>query len=274
LPRGIAGDLRRLAVPRVRSSGEVMSDSYTKLFSSITASTIVSEPLATRWLWVTMLAMADGNGDVHGSVPGLARIANITLAECETALACFLNPDAYSRTKDNDGRRIADIDGGWKLLNHAKYRRIRSAEERREYMREYMRNRRAQDAESKEPSKPERKLRLAESTEVTPPAPSPTPDKAIAQHAARFEDFWAAYPVKKGRAKAEAKWKSAKLDAIADRIIADVKRRLAEDRQWRDGYIPHGSTYVNGRGWEDAIEPAKAALAPRDDIPDFMRGMI
>lgn len=99
-------------------------------------------------------------------------------------------------------------------------------------------------------------------------------NKHIAQLAARFDDFWSVYPVKKGRATAERKWTAAKLDAIADTIIADVKRRMAEDRQWREGYIPHGSTYVNGRGWEDAIEAAKPLNGPADDMPDFMRGAI
>lgn len=103
-----------------------MSDTYTKLFSSITESTIVSEPVATRWLWVTMLAMADAGGCVYGSVPGLARRANITLAETEAALATFYAPDSYSRTKEHEGRRIEDIDGGWRLLNHGKYREMGS----------------------------------------------------------------------------------------------------------------------------------------------------
>jgi len=100
--------------------------------------------------------------------------------------------------------------------------------------------------------------------------------KALVQQAARFDEFWSAYPVKKGRAAAAAKWKSKNLDAIADTIIADVKRRLAEDRQWRDGYIPHGSTYVNGHGWEDAIEAARNSGAANgaDALPDFMRGAI
>jgi hypothetical protein len=110
-----------------------MSDTYTKLFRSITASTIVSEPLATRWLWVTMLSQADSSGCVWGSVPGLARLANITLQECEAALACFYAPDPYSRTQDHEGRRIEAIDGGWRLLNHAKYGAIRNEAERRSY---------------------------------------------------------------------------------------------------------------------------------------------
>lgn len=78
----------------------------------------------------------------------------------------------------------------------------------------------------------------------------------------RFEEFWAAYPVKKGKAAAEAKWKARKLDAIADRIIADVKLRATSDRQWLEGFIPHGSTYVNGKGWEDAIEGGRPATTP------------
>jgi hypothetical protein len=119
-----------------------MSDTYTKLFRSITASTIVSEPLATRWLWVTLLSQADGEGCVWASVPGLARLANIDLPDCEVALACFLNPDPYSRTQENEGRRIEAIDGGWRLLNHAKYDALRSAAERAEYKREWDRKNR------------------------------------------------------------------------------------------------------------------------------------
>lgn len=77
--------------------------------------------------------------------------------------------------------------------------------------------------------------------------------KSLGQQAARFDDFWAAYPNRKGKAEALKKWRALSLDAIADRIIADVKARIACDREWISGYVPHGSTYVNGRGWEDEI---------------------
>lgn len=82
-----------------------------------------------------MLAMADKNGEIHASIPGLAKRAGVTIAECESALECFLSPDAYSRTADHEGRRIKVIDGGWSLLNHAKYRALLSSDERREYNR-------------------------------------------------------------------------------------------------------------------------------------------
>lgn len=114
-----------------------MSDTYTKLFSSITESTVWGEPYATRIVWVTMLAMVDAQGKVYGAVPGLARRANVTLAEVEAALAAFLAPDPYSRTRDEDGRRIEAIDGGWRLINHAKYSAVRNEDERRAYKREW-----------------------------------------------------------------------------------------------------------------------------------------
>lgn len=119
-----------------------MSDTYTKLFSSITESTVWGESYATRIVWVAMLAMADARGNVYGSVPGLARRANVTLEEAEQALASFRSPDPYSRTKDHDGRRIADIDGGWNLVNHGKYGAVRNAEERKEAKRKWDREHR------------------------------------------------------------------------------------------------------------------------------------
>lgn len=102
----------------------------------------------------------------------------------------------------------------------------------------------------------------------------PLEQRAARKTADRFDEFWAGYPVKKGRADAEAKWRARGYDAIADRIIADVKRRKAEDRQWLDGYAPHGSTYVNGRGWEDAIEPVRGSSGSGGDVPDYLVGAL
>lgn len=66
----------------------------------------------------------------------------MTLEQCEAALALFLGPDKYSRTPDNDGRRLEVIDGGWRLLNYTKYREMRDDEARKEYQREWDRSRR------------------------------------------------------------------------------------------------------------------------------------
>lgn len=149
-----------------------MSDTYTKLFSSITESTVWGEPYATRVVWVAMLAMADAQGNVYASLPGLARRANVTLDEAERALQSFAAPDPHSRTQEQQGRRIEVIDGGWHLINHGKYGAIRGAEERRDYKREWDRKHRSKAAKSG----PESDTSDTNPTNPTSPTPStPTP---------------------------------------------------------------------------------------------------
>ena len=117
--------------------------SFTKLFSSITESTVWRESSDVRIVWITLLAMADQNGRVFASIPGLAGRAQVSVEVTEQALGKFLAPDKYSRTKDYDGRRIAEIDGGWELLTYAKHRDKYHEDGRHTYMRELMRQRRA-----------------------------------------------------------------------------------------------------------------------------------
>lgn len=83
--------------------------------------------------------------------------------------------------------------------------------------------------------------------------------KHVQRAAARFAEFWAAYPVKKGKAAAEKAWRAKRCDPIADRIIAHVRLMQADDDDWRRGYVPHGSTYVNGERWHD--EPKRGPPA-------------
>lgn len=118
---------------------------YTKLFGSIVASTIWREDDKTRIVWITMLAMANKYGDVEASVPGLADLSRVSLADVEKALESLAAPDKYSRTKDHEGRRIEAIDGGWHILNHGKYRDKMSKDERREYLAQKKREQRARD---------------------------------------------------------------------------------------------------------------------------------
>ena len=108
---------------------------FTKLFSSITDSTIWQESDHTRLVWITMLAMCDQNGYVAASVPGLASRARVPLESCVQALEAFQAPDKWSRTPDFDGKRIIAADGGWLLLNYGKYREIQDANKRREQAR-------------------------------------------------------------------------------------------------------------------------------------------
>jgi hypothetical protein len=108
---------------------------YTPLFQSIITSSIWNEDDQTRIVWISLLALADAEGKVEGSIAGIAPVARVTIQQCEKALKKLRSPDPYSRTKDDEGRRIKEIDGGWLILNHNKYRE--KAKNRAAYFREW-----------------------------------------------------------------------------------------------------------------------------------------
>lgn len=118
---------------------------YVKLFGSILASTIWSEAATTRIVWITMLALANRDGIVEGSLPGLAHLARVSDDECRRALLSLSGPDPESRTKSYDGRRIADVDGGWLILNYELYRDKQTKEDVKEAARLRQQRKRARD---------------------------------------------------------------------------------------------------------------------------------
>ncbi len=125
---------------------------YTKLFEQILESTVWCEPDSTRVVWITMLAMSDKSGEVLASVPGLAKRAMVPVEDVRSALTCFLSPDPDSRTKDYEGRRIAEIDGGWQLLNHEKYRDLLDSEAEKERKRKWWEQHRGKGSKLDAPS--------------------------------------------------------------------------------------------------------------------------
>lgn len=168
-----------------------------------------------------MLAMADQHGYVAASVPGLADRARVSMDACLAALAAFQEPDEWSRTKENEGRRIAEVDGGWTLLNHAKYRAARAVDERRAYMRELMAKRRAlasvSNVSNVSPCKPKQKQKQKQKDQKKEPvrgsrlpqgwvpsneleawAKAERPDLAHPRELASFSDYWRGVAGSKG----------------------------------------------------------------------------
>jgi hypothetical protein len=118
---------------------------YAKLFSSLIASSLWSEDDKTRILFVTMLAMADWEGFVDASPAGLAPLARMSLTDCKIALEKLMSPDPESKNPDNEGRRIAKVEGGFLVLNYTIFRNKESKEYKRSQDRERQRRKRAKD---------------------------------------------------------------------------------------------------------------------------------
>lgn len=76
----------------------------------------------------------------------------------------------------------------------------------------------------------------------------------------KFILFWKSWPAsqrKVAKAECQKKWRSMKLDPLAEQIIAHVEAMKLK-KQWRDGYEPAPLTYLNQRRWEDGTDESAA----------------
>lgn len=85
--------------------------------AEILSSSVWSEAAHVRLVWLTLLILCDTEGNIGAAIPGIARAAGVSLEEAEEAMRRLQEPDQYSRTKDNDGRRIVQVERGWHILN-------------------------------------------------------------------------------------------------------------------------------------------------------------
>ncbi len=139
---------------------------YVKLFTSIFDGSLYGkfEPTVT---FIAMLALADEKGVVDMTPEAIAAKSGFPLDIVRTGIEQLELPDPRSRTKTEEcqGRRILRLDPerdwGWLITNYTKYRQIRTAEERREYFRQYKAQARAA----------QKSAVSTESTEVHPKPP-------------------------------------------------------------------------------------------------------
>jgi hypothetical protein len=225
-------------------------DRYTKLYSSIVLSSIWDENNATRITWITLLALADYDGTVMASVSGLATVARLSIRDVESSLEKLKSPDVHSRTPDNDGRRIADIDGGWLIINHCKYRD--KGHSRAEYYRKWREQQKDKGCAIVAP-------RCAQQNEThtdtdtdtyTNIINTPLPPKGDVQ----FDSFWKEYPKKIGKKAARREWNKIRPTAEMLQKILGAVRAQKTCEQWtkeRGQFIPHPRTWLSQGRWDD-----------------------
>jgi hypothetical protein len=271
---------------------------FTKLFSSIVHSTIWREPNHVRVVWVTMLALCDRDGIVGASVPGLADVARVSLADCQEALERLLAPDEFSRTPEFEGRRIEATKGGWRVLNYQAHRDRMSLDDQRERNRERQARFKAR-RKSEQASVTQSNAGNARSRSVAASNPIAEAEAEAEAESRREQDlpprasrsatedgfaaFWSLYPRKLAKAQALKAWNTLKPNTALQQVIAAEIRRQAATEQWqrdRGRFIPHAATWLRGRRWEDQAQelptvnalqrsPALEALLDRADIKQY-----
>lgn len=280
--------------------------SFTKLFSSITASTIWNEPDRTRIVWITMLAMADRDGHVAASIPGLAVLARVPVESVITAIESFLLPDQWSRTKDHDGRRIEAVDGGWNLLNYDKYRAQMNADEQREKTAARVKRWRERkgdvtpgnacnvtvthvtpgndiaDAEAEADAEEiQKQIHVASSAKNAPsaslPDGKPRKRKSRKEYPEGFEEFWEASWRRGSKAKSATAFKRAVASFGFERLLGATKNFATAYSASEARFRPNVVTWLNGKCYEQPVEDFLGGSAPKaapgDEYVDWLANL-
>jgi hypothetical protein len=237
---------------------------YGKLFKSMYEGTLGNDWQALI-TFQQMIILCDPDGVLDMTHEALHRVTGIPLDIICAGIAQLEAPDPKSRTPDCDGRRIVRLDDhrdwGWQIVNHDKYKTLVDTETKRQ---------RNADRQAR--------FRASRSTGiVTPSYATVTQNNAVSRHtdtdtdvlttlaqkcAPRFDDFWDAYPKKRGKQNAKAIWRRRNFDKQADLIIEDVVSRTTSDPQWLKAggeFIPYPATYLGGARWEDEASCASVS---------------
>ena len=115
---------------------------FTKLDDGILQSSVMAADPVTFKVWIALLAAAKSDGMVPVAPTYLAAVCHLSIEEVRQALHELESPDQDSRSPEHEGRRIERVDGGWFLVNYAKYRKRAESEEHKTYEREKKRRQR------------------------------------------------------------------------------------------------------------------------------------
>jgi len=97
---------------------------FTKLDAGILQSSIIAEDSDTLKVWIILLASCRPDGIAPISELFISGVGHMAMENVLAALGKLEGPDKYSRTRDNEGRRIRRVDGGFLIINYQYYRSV------------------------------------------------------------------------------------------------------------------------------------------------------
>lgn len=130
---------------------------YGKIFDSIYDGTL-AEDWRALVTFQQLIVLCDADGIVDMTPYTISKRTGIPIEHIEAGLRVLENPDPYSRTPDEDGKRIQLLDPdnrpwGWYIVNHAKYRGYHDADAIRVQNRERKRKQRERERDSLDTSR-------------------------------------------------------------------------------------------------------------------------
>lgn len=232
---------------------------YGKIFGSIYDGTL-AEDWRALITFQQFIVLCDADGIIDMTPQSISRRTGIPIEHIKAGIEVLERVDKYSRTPDQEGRRIELIDShrpwGWFIVNHEKYKLLKDSDTIRAQNRARKQKQRG--------SNPSRSVTLGHAESRYTDTDTDTRSKDIGQKN-NFDLFWSAYPRKVKKKDSLVIWKRKKLDSKFQDLITDVKNRIQKDDAWKNGFIPHPTTYLRGERWNDDIaQPVTIKKTPRD----------
>lgn len=211
---------------------------YGKIWeSAFTGSMIGSGPTVFA-VWAYAIAHCrDSSVELNPAL--LAAIIGTTVEDVERAIAKLEAPDPKSRNQEHDGRRLI-FEGGfmYHMTGYKLYRQARDDDAKREYMRKYMRDRRANKSNPVLKDVSEKLASVgvseaeAEAEAVTSTSLSPAATRDRSAEDELFEEAWQHYPKrhdgsKGSKADALKQWRNRRRAGVAAEAMVDGTKRYA-----------------------------------------------
>ena len=95
---------------------------FTKLDEGILQSSVMGEDPEVFKIFIALLASCREDGFARISPIFLESVTKIPIDRVMDCLSKLEEPDKYSRSTNDEGRRIRRIDGGFEIINYNKYR--------------------------------------------------------------------------------------------------------------------------------------------------------
>lgn len=210
---------------------------FGKIHETIFNSTIIEDTMIpespipfSAYIFMCLLALCDAEGVIDITWDALSRRLNCSMGDLKVAIYRLEQPDPYSRSSENEGRRLIpvspDRDWGWVIVNYKKYRQMRSAEDRREYQKDLMRKIRANNK-------------------------NPEAEQ-------RFDQWWKLYPARKGVKAGKQNAFAIFLDVIHSeedfqRLLKATERYVAIIGEW----AKDPERFLKNEYWRDFIPEVK-----------------
>jgi hypothetical protein len=123
---------------------------YGKLFASCFTGSMSGAGADMFAIWAYILANSDVNGEVELNPKLIAVMIGMPVENTIAVIEKLQQSDPNSRSKDQDGKRL--IKSGeflYKIVNYQFYREIQNKKNQRDYMRNYMKNKRLNEKDKK-----------------------------------------------------------------------------------------------------------------------------